>query len=115
MDEKYKKILMNKFIEFVHADRQNSQLFYREEFDQMRENEKFTECELFLLRNCLLQSISSNHKYAQEDLQNSLNNISDLSFSSSEERLEKLRNIIKVTNYAIDHIEKLNKLLEKFK
>lgn len=28
MDEKYKKILMNKFIEFVHADRQNSQLFY---------------------------------------------------------------------------------------
>ena len=136
MDEKYKKILMNKFIEFVHADRQNSQLFYSlhinkketlrtnmarsnktgwwEEFDQMRENEKFTECELFLLRNCLLQSISSNHKYAQEDLQNSLNNISDLSFSSSEEILENLRNIIKDTNYAIDHIEKLNKLLEKF-
>lgn len=80
----------------------------------MRENEKFTECELFLLRNCLLQSISSNHKYAQEDLQNSLNNISDLSFSSSEEILENLRNIIKDTNYAIDHIEKLNKLLEKF-
>ena len=81
----------------------------------MRENDKFTECELFLLRNCLLQSISNNHKYAQEYLQNSLNSISDLGFSYSEERLEKLRNIIKDTTSAIDHIEKLNKLLDKFK
>lgn len=81
----------------------------------MIENERFTEVELFLLKSCLLQSISNNHKYAQESLQNKIEDISSLSYSSSDERIEKLKKIIESITFSIEHINRINEFLNKIR
>lgn len=81
----------------------------------MRDDEKFTEDEINLLSNCLLQSISNNHRYAQESLQNKIEDISSLSYSSSDERIEKLKKIIESITFSIEHINRINEFLNKIR
>ena len=80
----------------------------------MREDQ-FTQEEINLLKMCLLQSISNNHKYAEDSLKNKLNEISALSYSSSQERIEKLEILRFDIEHVIDHLGKIDNLLKKCK
>ena len=80
----------------------------------MIENQ-FTQDEIYLLQKITLQSISNNHKYLEEDLQNAVNNILEIPYSSFQEREQKLKMMIDDASKHLNHIEQLTALLEKFR
>ncbi len=77
--------------------------------------ENLAKDDVLILRNCLLQSISNNHKYLREDLQNAVNNILEIPYSSFQEREQKLKMMIDDASKHLNHIEQLTALLEKFR
>lgn len=74
---------------------------------------QFLEYEIDILKKCLFQSISNNHKCVEESLQESLDSLTCINYSSYQERIDKLKNTVEYLKYSIVCIENIAELLEK--